>query len=184
MTRIRNVMVSLSLTILFVLNLSMAPPLRLGQITPDYGILSERDFQEVLDSVVPACWSYKKECPTHYWQCMPTDRIVMKCVLSGTLHDGADSYLSTLYLQTNDQSFEFFTRRPWRLDDCEADLKIWSYLLSNQDTVCIAAMLMGEKERGMNTVISTSVIFRQMDRIKTEHGSWAYFCDEDYDICS
>lgn len=150
----------------FLSALSAGPALKPGQLTPDYGILSDTDIQKITRQVVPSCWAYDPSCPTNYWECGPIDRVELRCDESGTLHDGTVSYLPVLSIDSTD----FHTRRPWTKENCEEDLSTWTTIIADQDLICIAAML--PTEEPVNGRYN-----RQMDRIKTFAGEWSYFID-------
>lgn len=166
---LRNVMVAS----LGLLSLSMGEVRHPVLLTPDYGILTSNDLEITVKNSHEECLTLGLDCP-EYWVCLPIESFSLDCQLTD---EEEQAFAPGIKMRAGGSSIEFFTRRPNDKEDCDETLDEWFDLLKDQEVACFMATY--DPKRG-EVPYNQSSFYLQLDRIKSRHGKWSYFRDEEW----
>ena len=107
---------------------------------------------------------------------MELDQVTMHCEPEGELDSGERAYSPILNIVGSRGSFGFYTRRPWDLEKCWEDMRIWSEILAREKVGCFAAEF-GGVEVSNDSKNPSNKQHWQIDKVKTHRGMWSYWRD-------
>lgn len=156
---------------------STLAPKRFGLLTEDYGIVTAEDVRKELRHVLPECWEFREECIlTNYWFCLQVTEVHMACESMGEAEEVGWAAAHALRVSTESKVIEFSFRRAIEESLCENDLREWERILDTDRPTCFAASSI-EEERSKDPLDPRPRVYGQLDRMKSDRGSWSFFGD-------
>ncbi len=158
-------------------NLSMSwPSRRMGLLTDDYGVITKQDLDEEEEKAIPQ--PFPSDFPAfQYWQCLPTNKIYIKCDALGftEIEKGGEIGQHTLELTSKREVFHFYTRHNSSLQDCREMVAQWNSVIQGENIVCISGSYLGTDLRKNETGNLVKHSTWEIDRMKSGHGEWSWF---------
>jgi len=156
---------------------SSLEPKRFGLLTEGYGIVTAEDIKKELRNVMPECWEFREDCVlTNYWFCVQVKDVHMACKSMGEAEEVGWAAAHVLRVSTESKVIEFSFRRAIEENLCENDLRDWEEIIITDGPTCFAASFL-EEEKSTDPQDLRPRIFGQLDRMKSDRGSWSFFGD-------
>ena len=167
----------LFLALFCLFNISGGPRQRIGLLTEDYNIVTDTDLNEEEQNcaiIYPFPPPYPYGGCFHYWQCLPTNEVLMNCEeleeLKG-IADSEDTGQIDFRIKNGQDIHYFYTRRNFNMQSCWEWIEEWKDVMRGEDVVCISGIYLNMEEFKNGPKHYYWII----DRMKSRYSEWSYF---------